>query len=69
MFVNKNIKTLREREGLTQVELAKRIGVSDRTIQKYESSKILDYKLTTLIIFKELFNVSLDDLVFKDLTK
>ena len=33
------IKELRERSGLTQVELADRLSVSDKTVSKWETAK------------------------------
>ena len=33
------IKKLRERQGLTQCELAARIGVSDKTVSKWETGR------------------------------
>ena len=35
------IKELRERNNLTQLQLAKRIGVSDKTISKWETGESL----------------------------
>ena len=40
---------LREERGLTQVELAKRLGVSQPVIAKLEGGKTKDVKLSTLV--------------------
>jgi DNA-binding XRE family transcriptional regulator len=37
--VKSNLKIYREKKGLTQKELAKRIGVSRRTYQAYEANE------------------------------
>lgn len=39
MNIGNNIKKLREREGLTQLDLANRIGVSDKTVSSWEINR------------------------------
>lgn len=39
MSIGNNIKKLREREGMTQFDLANRIGVSDKTISSWEINR------------------------------
>ena len=37
MSIGKNIKALREKQGLSQVELAKKIGVTDKAVSSWET--------------------------------
>lgn len=39
MELNEKIKALRKERGMSQKELAKEIGVSDRTVSKWECGK------------------------------
>ena len=41
MSFSDNLKKAREREGMTQLELAKAIGVSQPTVAQYEKGQIL----------------------------
>ena len=52
------IKELRKQQNLTLAELAKRIGVSESTMQRYESSKISKIKYETMESLANIFNVS-----------
>lgn len=48
MSLRENVKSARERMGLTQVQLAKRVGVSQATISEIESGKSSDIASSTL---------------------
>lgn len=52
------LKKLREGQGLTQTELAEKIGKSLRTVQKYESGEI-DIPLSMLYSLSEVFDVTI----------
>ena len=59
MKFNERLKQLRQREGLTQRELAKIIEVGRTTISEYESGKIVP-KHEGLLKLANHFNVSVD---------
>lgn len=61
------IKQLREDNNLTQKELGKKLGLSDSTINNYESGK-RQPEYPTLIKIANFFGVSTDYLVGKDNT-
>lgn len=52
------LKKLREKQGLTQTELARKLGKSLRTVQKYESGEI-DIPLSMLYSLSEVFDVTI----------
>ena len=61
-MIGKNILTLRRLRGLTQEELAERVGVSRQAVAKWESGESTP-DLASCCTLAELFRVSLDDLV------
>lgn len=48
----KDIKTIRHNLKLTQEQFAKKIGVSDRTIRRWENGEIKINKTAELLIIK-----------------
>lgn len=64
-YFSKNIKFLREKQGLGQSELAKQLSVSRDNVASYERGSIP--KLDVLVKIVNLFHVDLKDLVEKDL--
>ncbi|HHT67142.1 MAG TPA: helix-turn-helix transcriptional regulator [Erysipelotrichaceae bacterium] len=56
------LRELRNRDGLTQNEVANKIGVSGQTILNWEN-EIYEPKINQLIQLADLFNVSIDYLV------
>lgn len=62
-----NIKFLRNKENLSQVQLAKIIGVTQACITRYEKGIIC---ISTSNVYKlsKKFNVSINDLVYKKLS-
>lgn len=58
----KNLKTLRKKSGLTQQELAEKLGVRKTTISNYETSFSSPPK-SVLVEIARFFDVGLDDLV------
>lgn len=62
MSFSERLKELRIKHNLTQVQLAEKTNISDRTIQTYEYGK-KEPTLSKLIIFADLFDVSIDYLV------
>ena len=59
---NKRIKDLREDHDMTQDELAQKLGVSKRTLLRYESGES-EPSISILISLSLLFNVSIDYIV------
>ena len=67
MFLAKNIRYLRKRSGLSQLQVAEKFGYDNyTTIQKWESEKS-DPPVKVVKGLSELFNVNIDDLVKVDL--
>lgn len=62
MNIGNNIKSFRNKKGLTQKELAKNIGVTDITIQNYENNR-REPKIETLDKIASILGVTIDDLV------
>lgn len=59
MYWNKRIKDLREDNDLTRLELAKQLGISERTLLRYETGES-EPTISVLIRMALIFNVSLD---------
>lgn len=58
----KNLKALREKKGLSQLQLALKLGINQNTVSRYENcQREADYQ--TLIIFADFFDVSIDYLI------
>ena len=55
------IKELREKNKMTQLELAEKLGVSDKTISKWETAKGFP-DITLLETIAEVFSVSVAEL-------
>lgn len=56
------LRTLRRRQGLTQIETAQSVGVSRQALSNYERG-LREPSLKSLIIMSDLYKVSLDELV------
>ena len=66
--LSNNIRFLRKRRDLTQMELAEELGVKRASIGSYEEDRS-EPRLETITKVCEFFNVSIDDLIYKDLSK
>ena len=66
MLFGDRLRKLREDTGMTQVDLGKKIGISERVIGYYESNNRFPRKQETLQKFAEVFHVSVDFLVGSD---
>ena len=66
MELGKKIRQLRFRAGLTQEQLADRLGVSPQSVSKWENAVAMP-DITALPLLAEIFGVTIDDLF--DLTK
>lgn len=67
LYLAENIKYLREQDGMTQEELAERIGdITPSAIGNWESG-IREPELSRIIKMAEFFSVSLDDFILTEL--
>ena len=58
----KKLKQLRESKGLSQLQLALKLGLNQNTVSRYENGqREADYQ--TLIMFADFFDVSIDYLI------
>ena len=62
MDFGQKLKEVRKREGLSQEQLAERIGVSRQAITKWETGKGMP-DIENMMILAEIFKTTLDDLV------
>lgn len=67
MNIGDKLKELRKGKGLSQEQLAEKIGVSRQAITKWESGKGLP-DIENMVILAETFEISLDELVSDGLT-
>lgn len=66
MLFGDRVKQLRENSGMTQAELGKLIGVSDRVLGYYESNERFPRKQEVITKLASVFNVSVDYLLGTD---
>ena len=66
--IGKNIMRLRKLMNMTQLELAEKLGYSDKSVSKWEQGNGIP-DVRTLVQMAEFFNVTLDDLVGEHLEK
>lgn len=52
------LRELRKERGLTLLQVAERLGVTESTVQRYESGNIKNLKYETMIELAELFGVT-----------
>ncbi len=64
---NENIKMYRERNGLSQKELSSSLGISERTLQRYEAG---DNEPTISILLKlsKIYDTSIDNIIGNDIS-
>lgn len=62
MSIGKNIKRLRESQGMSQIDLAAITGVTDKAVSTWESDLKIP-RLKVLIQIADYFDVTLDELV------
>lgn len=60
--IGKYIKFLRERNNLTQEELAKKVPVTREAVSKWETGRRI-LNIETLLILNNIFNVSIESLL------
>lgn len=62
MMFNDNLNKYRKQKGLSQEELAFRLGVSRQSVSKWESGQSTP-ELERIIEIADLFGISLDELI------
>lgn len=67
-MVNKNLKFLRAQQGMTQKQLAEKLGLKQAAIGAYEEERSTP-PLASLLDITKIFNINLDDLVRQDLSR
>lgn len=67
-FLNQNVKFLRKSKNMTQAELAEELKISKNALANFEGGQY-NTSIEVLDKLHDIFNVSLDDLVYKDLSK
>ena len=68
MKLNNNVKYLMIKKNITRKELAKELGINSRSLDNiFQLNR--RFTLDHLILLQEIFNVTCDDLLNKDLTK
>ena len=65
MWMGEKIKQLREQKGLTQYELAEKIGCGKHNISTWELGKY-EPLLANVVALADFFNVSIDELCCRD---
>ncbi len=58
-----NIKTLRDKVGLTQLQLGEKLGFSDKTISKWENGDVMP-DVATLDHIASYFKITVNDLIY-----
>lgn len=64
--ISKNLKYLRKKKGLTQLQVRSSLGHTRSTWSNYENG-LTNPSINDLIAFSRFFGISLDDLVLHDL--
>lgn len=67
-YLNQNVKFLRNLKRMTQQELAEQLNISKNSLANFEGGQY-NTSLEVLDKLHDIFNISLDDLIYKDLTK
>jgi len=68
MYLSENLKLLREQKGWSCKQLEMKSGVKQQTISLIESTKTINPNLLTLIKLAKMLNVSIDELLYSDLS-
>ena len=66
--LNNNVKYLRKRNNITQLELSKKLNISKMSLSNFEGGSV-NTSLKVLDKLHQIFGISIDDLIYKDLSK
>lgn len=61
--LNENIKNMRKTKGLTLMEMADKLGVTEATFQRYESGLIKNIKYEHIIKIAEIYGITPQELM------
>ena len=64
--ISKNIIALRKKTGETQLQLAEALGISNRTVSKWENGES-EPELQYIIVIAEHYNVRLEELIYENI--
>ncbi|MDW2041536.1 helix-turn-helix transcriptional regulator, partial [Vibrio sp. 2130-1] len=64
-MLNENIKRLREEKGVTQLEMAKSVGASAKTVMNWESGKT-EPKASELVLIAKRLGVSVNEVLGRE---
>lgn len=66
MNTGEKIKELRELYGMTQEELAEKLGLKKAAVNKYETGRVVNLKRSTIEKLCEIFNITPQELMGMD---
>jgi len=69
MFLYTNLKHLRDIKGLTQEQVANDLNIKDSALRRYENAVTKNPGILIVIALAEYFNIDINTLLFKDLSK
>lgn len=67
VFLKENISYLRKKNNLSQTELGLKLNTSSQMISNWERGYTASIQIETIVELAELFDISIDDLIMKDL--
>lgn len=65
-YFNKNVKYIRLQKGMSQQNLADKVGIDRSTISRIENEEI-ETTIENALLISKVFNISIVDLISKDL--
>jgi transcriptional regulator with XRE-family HTH domain len=66
-LVSENIKYLRKKNGLTQEQMAERLGIKRSLLGAYEEGRA-DPRIANLVKFSEIFDITIDQMINSDMS-
>ena len=69
MYLKNNLKILRSKKGLSYRQMRKQCGIGYASINRLENEDNSNVKIHTLKKLADFFNITIDELVYKDLSK
>lgn len=69
MNILENLEQLLAYNNITKSKLAKDINISASTIYSWWDKGVSTINITTIVKISEYFNISIDDLIYKDLSR